>query len=41
MRSIDLTLDIIGLCFLIAMTLTSLPRFARRLRVANWRRGAA
>lgn len=38
MRSIDLTLDIIGLCFLIAMTLTSFPRFARRLSVANWRR---
>ena len=38
MRTIDLTLDIIGLCFLIAMTLTSFPRFARRLSVANWRR---
>jgi len=38
MRAIDLTLDIIGLCFLIAMTLTSFPRFARRLSVANWRR---
>jgi len=38
MRSIDLTLDIIGLCFLVAMTLTSFPRFARRLSAANWKR---
>jgi hypothetical protein len=38
MRTIDLTLDIIGLCFLAAMTLTSFRRFARRLSVANWRR---
>jgi methionine sulfoxide reductase heme-binding subunit len=38
MRSIDLTVDIIGLCLLIAMTLTSFPRFARRLSIANWRR---
>lgn len=38
MRTIDLTLDIIGLCFLLAMTLTSFRRFARRLSVANWKR---
>jgi hypothetical protein len=38
MRSIDLTLDLIGLCFLLAMTLTSFRRFARRLSIANWRR---
>lgn len=34
----DLTLDIVGLCFLIAMTLTSFRRFARRLAPAVWRR---
>jgi sulfoxide reductase heme-binding subunit YedZ len=34
----DLTLDIIGLCFLIAMTLTSFRLFARRLIPADWRR---
>jgi methionine sulfoxide reductase heme-binding subunit len=34
----DLTLDLIGLCFLAAMTLTSFRRFARRLTLADWRR---
>ena len=34
----DLTLDLIGLCFLLAMTLTSFRRFARRLNLADWRR---
>jgi len=34
----DLSLDLIGLCVLIAMTLTSFRRFARRLSLVNWRR---
>lgn len=34
----DLALDLIGLCFLVAMTLTSFRPFARRLRPVNWRR---
>jgi methionine sulfoxide reductase heme-binding subunit len=34
----DLALDLIGLCLLTAMTLTSFRPFARRLRPANWRR---
>jgi DMSO/TMAO reductase YedYZ heme-binding membrane subunit len=31
-------LDLIGFCFLLAMTLTSFRWFARRLSPANWRR---
>jgi sulfoxide reductase heme-binding subunit YedZ len=34
----DLTLDVIGLLFLIAMTLTSFPTFRGRLSPSNWRR---
>lgn len=34
----DLTLDFIAVSFLLAMTLTSFRRFARRLSLANWRR---
>ena len=34
----DLTLDFIAVCFLLAMSLTSFRRFARRLSLANWRR---
>lgn len=34
----DLTLDIVGLCFLAAMTLTSFRRCARNLSPADWRR---
>ncbi len=34
----DLALDIIGLCFLVAMTLTSFRRVARKLSPADWRR---
>jgi sulfoxide reductase heme-binding subunit YedZ len=34
----DLILDLIGLCFLLAMTLTSFQRFARRLSLAEWHR---
>ena len=38
LRPLDLALDFIGLSFLLAMTLTSFRRFARRLSPANWRR---
>ena len=34
----DLTLDLIGIVFLVAMTLTSFRRIARRLSLRNWRR---
>jgi methionine sulfoxide reductase heme-binding subunit len=34
----DLTVDIIGLCVLVAMTLTSFRPVARQLSPANWRR---
>jgi len=34
----DLTLDFVAVSFLLAMTLTSFRRFARRLSLANWRR---
>jgi sulfoxide reductase heme-binding subunit YedZ len=34
----DLTLDFIAVSFLLAMTLTSFRRVARRLSLANWRR---
>lgn len=34
----DLTLDSIGLCLLLAMTLTSFRRFSRRVTLVNWRR---
>jgi len=36
--STDIVLDLIGLCFLLAMSLTSFRRYARRLSLANWRR---
>jgi len=38
LRWFDLTLDIVGACFLFAMTLTSFRRFSRHLSPANWRR---
>jgi DMSO/TMAO reductase YedYZ heme-binding membrane subunit len=38
LRPVDLALDITGLVFLLAMTLTSFQRFRRRLTPANWRR---
>jgi DMSO/TMAO reductase YedYZ heme-binding membrane subunit len=38
LRWYDLTLDIVGACFLLAMTLTSFRRFSRHLSAANWRR---
>jgi sulfoxide reductase heme-binding subunit YedZ len=38
LRPIDLALDIIGLCFLLAMTLTSFQRVSRHLSRQNWRR---
>src|SRR5262249_48131203 len=38
LRWFDLTLDIIGACFLLAMTLTSFRRFSRYLSLKNWRR---
>lgn len=38
LRWFDLTLDIIGACLLLAMTLTSFRRFSRQLSSANWRR---
>ena len=34
----DLALDVIGLLFLIAMSITSFPRFRKKLTPANWRR---
>jgi DMSO/TMAO reductase YedYZ heme-binding membrane subunit len=34
----DLTLDLIGLLFLLAMTVTSFPRFRSKMTPANWRR---
>lgn len=34
----DLTIDFVAVSFLLAMTLTSFRRFARRLSLANWRR---
>jgi methionine sulfoxide reductase heme-binding subunit len=34
----DLALDVTGLLFLVAMTITSFPRFRRKLTPANWRR---
>ena len=37
LRWFDLTFDIIGACFLLAMTLTSFRRFSRYLSLANWR----
>jgi methionine sulfoxide reductase heme-binding subunit len=38
LRPSALMLDIIGLCFLLAMTLSSFRRFARRISFADWRR---
>jgi len=38
LSALDLTLDVIGLCFLLAMTVTSFRPVARRLSTGNWRR---
>jgi DMSO/TMAO reductase YedYZ heme-binding membrane subunit len=38
LHPLDLAIDIVSLLVLAAMTLTSFPRFARRLSVAGWRR---
>jgi methionine sulfoxide reductase heme-binding subunit len=34
----DITLDVIGVLFLLAMTVTSFPKFRGKLSPANWRR---
>jgi methionine sulfoxide reductase heme-binding subunit len=38
LRWFDFMVDIVGACFLLAMTLTSFRQFSRRLSPANWRR---
>jgi hypothetical protein len=38
LRWFDLTLDIVGACLLLAMTLTSFRRFSRYLSLTGWRR---